>query len=375
MAVSPNTKNLIAQAAGGQNGGMKNNLIGDQTGGELRAREWYNYTAHGCKWAKIFRFDDPEIREKVAQTMEAMVANGRIGYNSFVRRNLYKNLCAYYGIEQYGISPRSLDKNLKDCDPSLILTQSACDCSSSVRIAVEAATGIPYDDLDYYNDDGNFNDSKDLVPPTNHGKAGATDSVCDTQNNSLAWWQPKVRQFDAYLERTVLRKSRELNNPISLTVYTVQTSKLALDDNDDPNNYQEINGRFYHKVTNYDTIYDHINQPGLTVNFIPDPYPDSQQPKRYQYFETFATKGYNSAGEEIVKQPLKEDEQSTDSEGEQATDGSQSGDDTTKTEQTSVSNQIPAYIEMANLQRGDIIRTCSQQDKNGTVWGHIVVWI
>lgn len=67
----------FGRAAGGK--------AGDQTGKEVSTQNWY---AHKKGWV-ILRARNPEVREKIAQCMEAACANNHIGYDQNQRTSLY----------------------------------------------------------------------------------------------------------------------------------------------------------------------------------------------------------------------------------------------------------------------------------------------
>lgn len=102
---------------------------GDQTGGELSIRQWYQ---HDAKWAKVYRIrDDMEpgdgkgkiVREKMAQFMEDSIINGYVGYTQN-KRSSYHNQLLKNGY-----------------DPNRVLEPCATDCSGLVFSALQYALG------------------------------------------------------------------------------------------------------------------------------------------------------------------------------------------------------------------------------------------
>lgn len=106
----------IGHAVHDENGKASGGKAGDQTGGEVTTRNWYNKP-----WTAVFRAKDPAMAEIIASCMEAVCANKYVGYDQGQRTTLYfqaKN-CAW--------------------DASKIKTNCECDCSTLVAVCVNAA--------------------------------------------------------------------------------------------------------------------------------------------------------------------------------------------------------------------------------------------
>ena len=114
------TIHMFAEASNGEEGAT-GSLAGDQTGIELRARQWY---AGSAGWGKVYHFRDPAIREKVARFAERTVLNGWIGYDQNGRTS----------------SENALKK--VGYDISAVHTPCEMDCSMLVYEAVKHATGV-----------------------------------------------------------------------------------------------------------------------------------------------------------------------------------------------------------------------------------------
>lgn len=101
----------IAHASISENGTVKGEK-GDQTKKEVCLRKWYDKPFN-----VVIRFNDPDMREKVAYAMERACANDNWGYSQY-DRNSGLNAC------------RSLNY-----DPGLVTKPVNCDCSSLITIA------------------------------------------------------------------------------------------------------------------------------------------------------------------------------------------------------------------------------------------------
>lgn len=109
----------IAHASSDERGKYRGGKAGDQTGKEICIRSWYNRP-----WNVIIRFKDPAKREKVAEAMERLVANNKIGYDQNQRNTA---LAAARKVKY---------------DPAKINVLCETDCSAAVVIACCYA-GIP----------------------------------------------------------------------------------------------------------------------------------------------------------------------------------------------------------------------------------------
>lgn len=74
----------IAEAVHDETGKYKGGKKGDQTGDEVRVRDWYNPKAD-----VVIRFNDLNMREKTAYCMERAALNNKIGYNQNQRNTVY----------------------------------------------------------------------------------------------------------------------------------------------------------------------------------------------------------------------------------------------------------------------------------------------
>ena len=109
----------IAHASIDERGKAINGAAGDQTGKEVCIRSWYNKP-----WGCMIRFEDPQMREKIAKCMEMAAANNHIGYDQGQRNTLLNKARKY----NYDVS-----KVKEDCET---------DCSALVSLACMYA-GIP----------------------------------------------------------------------------------------------------------------------------------------------------------------------------------------------------------------------------------------
>ena len=106
----------IGHASIDENRKAKGGAAGDQTGGEVTTRSWYNKP-----WTSVIRPKDSAVAEKIAKAMEQACANNKIGYDQYQRTTLYTQAKA------------------KNWDLSKITTACECDCSSLVAVCVNAA--------------------------------------------------------------------------------------------------------------------------------------------------------------------------------------------------------------------------------------------
>lgn len=119
-------KNLFAWASIGSNGKVSGDLVGDQTGKEVKISEYYEF---GQKW--VIRFCSKKRGRKAAEATKMLVRNNNIGYNQRNRKSLYRQCeLINWDINRiYQIHP---------CD---------CDCSLLSVCAINFAYGkslLPY---------------------------------------------------------------------------------------------------------------------------------------------------------------------------------------------------------------------------------------
>ena len=124
-------KNLFAWASIGSNGKVIDDLVGDQTGRELKIGEYYDF---GQKW--VIRFRSKKRGRAAAKAAKMLACNNNIGYNWSTRKSLY-NQCELINWDMdkiYQIHP---------CD---------CDCSLFTTCAINFAYGksvLPYEMTTY----------------------------------------------------------------------------------------------------------------------------------------------------------------------------------------------------------------------------------
>lgn len=106
----------IGHASCDENRKARGGAAGDQTGGEVCTRSWYNKP-----WTSVIRAKDGAVAEKIAVAMEQACANDKIGYDQGQRTTLYTQAKAM------------------NWDLSKITTACECDCSSLVAVCVNAA--------------------------------------------------------------------------------------------------------------------------------------------------------------------------------------------------------------------------------------------
>lgn len=102
----------IAHASIDERGKAKGGKAGDNNGKEVCIRNWYNKP-----WNCVIRFNDPDMRDKVAVAMENAAKNDHIGYDQNQRNTL---LTAVRG---------------KGYDPKNVTTDVETDCSALVTVA------------------------------------------------------------------------------------------------------------------------------------------------------------------------------------------------------------------------------------------------
>ncbi len=112
----------IGHASATEERKAKNGKAGDQTGGEVTIRGYYN-----SEWTYILRCKDKQKAEVMARTCEAGCENANIGYDQNQRNTLRTQA-------------KAVGWNL-----SKITTPCECDCSSFMTVCAEAAgISIPY---------------------------------------------------------------------------------------------------------------------------------------------------------------------------------------------------------------------------------------
>jgi hypothetical protein len=112
----------IGHASIDENRKAKNGKAGDQTGGEVTIRNYYN-----SEWTFILRCKDKQKAEIMARACEAGCENKNIGYDQSERNTLRKYAKA------------------AGWDLSKITTPCECDCSSFMTVCAEAAgINVPY---------------------------------------------------------------------------------------------------------------------------------------------------------------------------------------------------------------------------------------
>lgn len=267
---------LLAEASEDETGASSSGFLGDQSGFELRAREWYD---HVNGWGKLFRFNNPDIAEEIASRAESAVTNGFIGYDTAQRETLRERL------EEVDYVVDALE------------SKCGCDCSALAYSAIYGATKVPYD----Y--------SVRQYP-----------AFCNPQNNLT----PKVRDFDDYIERQLVKAG------FGITVFTLQTAVPSYTGDAE---YTEVT---FDDGTTLDYPYPHYDTPYDRFDSVADPAIVQEnlnviylnQPNTYGYDETFLTTflTYGNPKESAWK-------------------------------------------------RGDIIRTLGRKKSNGSQSGHMVIWL
>nr|DAP80375.1 MAG TPA: N acetylmuramidase [Caudoviricetes sp.] len=102
----------IGSARMGENGKITGGKPGDQTGREVSAQHWY---AHSKGW-RVFRAKNAGVGHKIAECMEKICANDKVGYNQAQRGTLYA------AVKGHGFDPDALKIKVNT------------DCSAAVRV-------------------------------------------------------------------------------------------------------------------------------------------------------------------------------------------------------------------------------------------------
>ncbi len=105
----------IGHASLDENRGIHGGAAGDQTGGEVYTRTWYN-----ANWDVVLRPKNADLAEKSARACEAACANNKIGYDQYSRNTLYRYA------------------KLVNFDLSKVTDECECDCSSLMHVCAIA---------------------------------------------------------------------------------------------------------------------------------------------------------------------------------------------------------------------------------------------
>ena len=112
----------IGHASLDEKRGIHGGAAGDQTGGEVYTRTWYN-----ANWNVVLRPKSAELAEKSAKACEAACANNKIGYDQYSRNTLYRYA------------------KLVDLDLSKVTDECECDCSSLMHVcAIAGGANLTY---------------------------------------------------------------------------------------------------------------------------------------------------------------------------------------------------------------------------------------
>lgn len=111
---------LIAHSIIDENEAIAGGYPGDQTGYELCAQPFFENS-----WTHLYRANDAEKAEQIADFMEKAVSNGYIGYDNGERNTLFNAIYPDFKVEKLAEPVES-------------------DCSSLVYCAVYSAYGVPY---------------------------------------------------------------------------------------------------------------------------------------------------------------------------------------------------------------------------------------
>lgn len=112
----------IGHASLDENRNINGGAAGDQTGGEVYTRTWYN-----ANWDVILRPKNADLAEKSARACEAACANNKIGYDQYSRNTLYRYA------------------KLVDLDLSKVTDECECDCSSLMHVcAIAGGANLTY---------------------------------------------------------------------------------------------------------------------------------------------------------------------------------------------------------------------------------------
>lgn len=104
----------VGSACIDERGQISGGLAGNQSGGELRIEPWY---LHSKGWV-VYRANDPEVADKIAENMEFACKNIRIGYDQNQRSTLYSHVKS------------------KGFDCSKVTVNVETDCSALTRVCI-----------------------------------------------------------------------------------------------------------------------------------------------------------------------------------------------------------------------------------------------
>ena len=113
---------LIAHSLSDEDETSKGGHPGDQKGYELCAQPFYKNS-----WTHLYRANDAEKAEQIADFMEKAVSNGYIGYDQSERNTLFQAIYPDFKVEK-------LTKAVE------------CDCSALVYCALYNAYRVPFKD-------------------------------------------------------------------------------------------------------------------------------------------------------------------------------------------------------------------------------------
>ena len=112
----------IGHASLDENRGIHGGAAGDQTGGEVYTRTWYN-----ANWDVVLRPKNADLAEASARACEAACTNNKIGYDQYSRNTLYRYA------------------KLVNFDLSKVTDECECDCSSLMHVcAIAGGANLTY---------------------------------------------------------------------------------------------------------------------------------------------------------------------------------------------------------------------------------------
>lgn len=237
------TVRLLAQASNDENwrAGSESD-VGDQIASELDAVAWYQHVSY---WGKVYRLNDPKLRELVARFMEDSVCNGWVGYNTNLRGT------HELALKQVGY------------DPNKVSAGCVTDCAMLAYEAVKRATGV---DVNSYADPVRYTGP-----------------------------YPGVWSFDYYMERILPL------NDIGVTVFTVPNYlNGSLRKSDTVINYTDAqHGLAYVYESAFDdkTAYLYDYNYGVEIGAdVPELTEDATQSAAYQARQANNRREYGTAG-------------------------------------------------------------------------------
>ena len=164
----------IGSARMGENGKITGGKPGDQTGREVSTQNWY---AHSKGW-RVFRAKNAGVGDRIAECMEKICANDKIGYNQAQRGTLYA------AVKDHGFDPDKLKIKVNT------------DCSAAVRVCCCYA-GIEI---------GNFNTSNEASYLMNTG------AFVELTGSEYTRSSDRLRRGDILVTRTKGHTVVVLNN-------------------------------------------------------------------------------------------------------------------------------------------------------------------